>query len=492
MNKYKENKLFQAKIFLLAVLLSLVYVSHSMPQQQPPDLFRYFRVDGKPVTEIQIPDATRGEIVTFTGVWQDWLEQWKAQDLERYMPFYHSSFYSNTSRQDYEAWRAHKVRVFRPNRRVQVTFTDMIFSYQENEIRFEATQDYRAGTYNDYGKKTILWQRENGVWTIRTEDWVAMRREIVTPDIPPVEIEIPKPDTLRPIWEARVGQVPFEYINFLFRDNYDPTAPYLFVVEKVDQYAGLYKFDTATQSHNLLHTYFVSTGQNQGNKVVRGDLKTPEGLYFTTRFIPESALEERFGTGAFVLDYPNELDRVRRKTGSGIWIHGSDIEMTPFDTEGCIRFENEDILYFRNTLGISRGTPVIINNVLEWTDIPALRAEVDNIVAFIQSWKTDWENQNIDKYLAYYSSTEFVTHRQSMDYSRWAAHKQRVFSVGNRVSLTLTGFRYHYADDLLLVTFYQDYSAGSYADFGKKQLVLRRNSGDWKIIQEEWAPLNRR
>jgi murein L,D-transpeptidase YafK len=179
------------------------------------------------------------------------------------------------------------------------------------------------------------------------------------------------------------------------------------------------------------------------------------------------------------------MDRLRRKTGSGIWIHGSDEAMKHFDTEGCIRFENEYITYFREELNLTR-TPVIVNHVLEWTDVATLRAEVAKIKSLINDWKDSWEKQILAPYLDFYSQ-EFVSHNQKMDYQQWVAHKERVFALGNTVRLTLTDFNYHYADNLLLITFMQDYRAGAYRDFGKKQMILRRDGSNWKIVQEEWT-----
>jgi ketosteroid isomerase-like protein len=159
--------------------------------------------------------------------------------------------------------------------------------------------------------------------------------------------------------------------------------------------------------------------------------------------------------------------------------------MKHFDTEGCIRFENEYITYFREELNLNR-TPVIVNDVLEWTTVSALRTEVTKIKSLIDAWKESWEKQILAPYLEFYSA-DFVSHNQKMDYDRWVAHKERVFGLGNTVRLVLSDFNYHYADSLLLISFMQDYRAGSYQDFGRKQLILRRDEGSWKIIQEEWT-----
>ena len=307
------------------------------------------------------------------------------------------------------------------------------------------------------------------------------------PEDPPIVIVEPRHDPFKAVWEARTGQYPYEFINFMLAAPYGIDR-YFFIIEKKDQYAGLYQFDENFRNIELIKTYFISSGQVQGNKEVRGDLKTPEGIYYTVRFIPESNLEAKFGSGAFVLDYPNELDRLRRKTGSGIWIHGSDIEMIDFDTEGCVRFENEEITYFYEELKLRRAAAIIADEI-EWLSRSALEKEVETINKFLKDWEDSWEQQNIVSYLSFYCKDEFISHRQKFDFESWESHKRNIFNPSRSIKLNLTEFNYHYADNLLLVAFFQDYQAGSYNDFGRKQLVLRRDKeqGTWKIIQEEWV-----
>ena len=79
-----------------------------------------------------------------------------------------------------------------------------------------------------------------------------------------------------------------------------------------------------------------------------GDNKTPEGIYFTKRHIPgRKLLRSKYGGVAIPLDYPNPMDRRKRKTGYGIWVHGAGDDsriQERYATEGCIAFYNRDIL----------------------------------------------------------------------------------------------------------------------------------------------------
>jgi len=484
----------------------------------------------------EIIDQVRESIMPFIEQFNLWHRAWKAQNITAYLAFYTQDFFSRTSNQDITAWSNHKTRVFRQNDSVEVVFSHFTHFWNEDLIYIEVMQDYRANNFQNFGRKTLLWERRDSKWQIVAENWYAApvppppppdEPIVVDPpeiviDPPPIDIVVPVPDTLRPKWEARVGYVPFDFINFLFpmQQNY---GEILIIVEKANQHAATFRFSEDKREITLMEAYPISSGQAHGNKIVRGDLKTPEGLYITTRFRSEENMRStygrdalQFGTGAWVLNYPNQLDRIRRKTGSGIWIHGSDRAIVPFDTEGCVRFDNDVIDYFRDTLKLDVRTAVIINDEIDWRTVGSLDREVKAINSFLADWEDSWRNQDIEKYLAFYCGEEFITRRQRMDYTQWVNHKRRVFNPENTVNITFSDFYYYYADNLLLVTFYQDYSSGTFHSFGRKQLVLRRlhdsmGAGldvasrvptgldvaryvptmQWIIIQEEWLPATR-
>jgi len=312
-------------------------------------------------------------------------------------------------------------------------------------------------------------------------------------------------------WETRLGMVPYEYINFVFPTHYD-LDDYLILVEKDEQNAALFKFKDSISSGTseslkknafneieLLASYKISTGRAHGNKQKRGDLKTPEGLYYAQDFMSEQLLKSKYGslaaqygTGAWELWYPNELDRLRQKTGSGIWIHGTDADMIPYDSEGCVRFENDVITYFREVLNI-RKTPIIINEVFEWVNMEYLKNEVEKINDFFSAWLDSWQKQNIDEYLSFYSTEHFVSNNQKMNYARWATHKKEAFNKETFIDIKVSGLNYYYSDNMLLISFTQEYTSSSMSDVGYKQLVFERaksmEQSIWSIIQEEWNPL---
>lgn len=111
--------------------------------------------------------------------------------------------------------------------------------------------------------------------------------------------------------------------------------------------------DTITRLH-----YPSIHGENEGDKQVEGDLKTPEGVYFVRGKIQVPLDFEMYGNHAYVLNYPNPIDILRGKTGGGIWIHSKGNPIAGQRTQGCVAIDLEDIKSLDKYL--KAGTPVVI------------------------------------------------------------------------------------------------------------------------------------
>jgi hypothetical protein len=98
----------------------------------------------------------------------------------------------------------------------------------------------------------------------------------------------------------------------------------------------------------LLQKSSIALGQNPGNKVKIGDLKTPEGIFRIAGFEDASTwshdfkgdslgkIEGAYGPYFIRLDVPGQ---------KGIGIHGThdDLSIGTRASEGCIRMHNEDV-----------------------------------------------------------------------------------------------------------------------------------------------------
>ncbi|MEA1997623.1 MAG: L,D-transpeptidase family protein, partial [Gemmatimonadota bacterium] len=122
------------------------------------------------------------------------------------------------------------------------------------------------------------------------------------------------------------------------------SSSYAILVDKKRQSLDLFK--SSPQGPQLVKQYRCTTGKdNNGSKHREGDLRTPNGVYFFTGMREDETLPAKYGVRAFVMDYPNDYDRLQDKTGSGIWLHAVDddsrVEIS-YDTEGCVVVTNDD------------------------------------------------------------------------------------------------------------------------------------------------------
>ncbi len=133
-------------------------------------------------------------------------------------------------------------------------------------------------------------------------------------------------------------------------------AEVLFVVKSKP---GLYVIGEGLETIGFFH---VISGKAKGDKLRRGDLKTPEGTYFFVESIDGKELPGRYGVLAVVMDYPNPIDKLAKKTGSGIWLHGTDDPprlKRPRESKGCVVGLDDDVLRIINYIEIGR-TPIIV------------------------------------------------------------------------------------------------------------------------------------
>jgi len=232
--------------------------------------------------------------------------------------------------------------------------------------------------------------------------------------------------------------------------------------------------------------YYVTQGKLGAEKVSEGDKKTPVGVYHVTANLPKQKLADLYGSGAFPLSYPNEWDKRQGRNGSGIWLHG-----TPSDTfsrpprasDGCVVLTNQDLDVVAKNLQVGL-TPVIISNSVEWLSLDDWAKERNELNKSIDAWRADWESRDIDRYLAHYSK-RFKSGEQSFD--EFAAQKKQVNVSKEWIKLkidNLSVFRNPGKEEVVVVTFDQDYRSNNVNNQMKKRQYWLREGSQWKIIYE--------
>jgi murein L,D-transpeptidase YafK len=251
----------------------------------------------------------------------------------------------------------------------------------------------------------------------------------------------------------------------------------------------------------------MATGERHGRKLVEGDKKTPEGTYFIIgrKGRTELSVSPLYGPVAFVLNYPNEDDRNARRTGHGIWIHGSERgSLPPLHTAGCLALSNPDILELSEILGSGIATPVIIvsgtegKNHLTDVSFPNLRSERESIEktftnnqalfeTIVTDWKTAWESKDIGAYSQFYSVNTFRDGAQRWDGFR--ERKLRTFEIYSTINVDVSNIVLsELTDNSATVKFMQVYSTNLNRLENAKRLFFTKVQGEWKITRESTFP----
>jgi murein L,D-transpeptidase YafK len=232
--------------------------------------------------------------------------------------------------------------------------------------------------------------------------------------------------------------------------------------------------------------YYVSSGKNGAAKMREGDEKTPIGVYHVVASLPRQKLSDFYGSGAFPLDYPNEWDRRQGRNGHGIWLHGvpSDTySRPPRASNGCVVLSNADLEALAPDMQVGI-TPVIISEDVEWMKLDDWAQERKTFQQQLEQWRSDWESRDTDRYLSHYSRSFSA---KGEDLATWSRHKKQV-NIGKtwiKVAVrNVSMFRNPGKEDLVVVTFEQDYRSNNLSNTMRKRQYWSREDGRWRIVYE--------
>jgi murein L,D-transpeptidase YafK len=266
-----------------------------------------------------------------------------------------------------------------------------------------------------------------------------------------------------------------------------PEQKYAVVVDT--QKARLYLYRNVDGQPRFVADYYISHGKAGTDKLREGDKKTPIGVYHVTASLPRQKLTDFYGSGAFPISYPNEWDKRQGRNGHGIWLHG-----TPSDTfsrppkasDGCVVLANQDLDALAKNLQIGT-TPVIISSSIEWLSLDDWQAERSALSRSIEEWRSDWESLDIEKYLRHYSK-RFQAGSQNLD--QWSAQKRQVNAGKQWIKVgaaNISMFRNPGKEEMVVVTFDQDYRSSNLSNVMKKRQYWMKEDGAWKIVYEGGA-----
>ncbi|WP_341902980.1 L,D-transpeptidase [Polaromonas sp. YR568] len=246
----------------------------------------------------------------------------------------------------------------------------------------------------------------------------------------------------------------------------------------------LYLFENTATGLKLVADYYISVGKLGTEKAVEGDQRTPLGVYFITSNLNPRSLKDFYGAGALPINYPNQLDLKRGKTGSGIWLHGTPPEQfsrAPQASDGCVVLANPDLERIIRTVEV-RSTPVVISQSLKWVPPQSLKAEVQSFEEALKGWHTTKSSGDIRKLTAWYTP-DFTSYGKT--FAQWTPTLQsELKQVGNRGTQIkdVSYLRWTDTADTMVVTF-GEVAKGARTGLTKRQYWVRQGT-QWKIFFE--------
>lgn len=246
----------------------------------------------------------------------------------------------------------------------------------------------------------------------------------------------------------------------------------------------LYLFEHTAAGMKLLADYYISVGKLGIEKNTEGDLRTPLGVYFITSNLNPRSLKDFYGSGALPVNYPNQLDVKRGKTGGGIWLHGTppaQYSRAPLATDGCVVLSNPDLELIIRTVEI-RTTPVVIAQSLKWLAPQTVKAESKTFEDALNGWHAAKSSGDITRVTSWYMP-DFTSNGKTL--SEWMPElRAEMDKLGGReVQLKDVSYlRWTDAADTMVVTF-GELAKGARTGRVKRQYWSRLGN-QWKIFYE--------
>ena len=282
------------------------------------------------------------------------------------------------------------------------------------------------------------------------------------------------------ISKSLLGKLP----SALIKPNKD--HPYIVFADLGLSRVFLFKQDSEGVLSRV-HDFYASGGKKGTRKQVRGDQRTPLGVYEITSRLTDAELDDKYGPVAFPINYPNSWDQLQKRTGDGIWLHGvtsATYSRPPQDSDGCVALPNADLRILEPYLKI--GAPVIFGENETWVEPNQQQFKKTELLKSIELWRQDWESLNSDRYLSHYAQ-EF--NNQKHNFKTWTAYKRAVNAGKSYIQVVIDDpviYGYPGEQDMVQVDFVQHYVSNNYrGKVHKQQYWKKQANGEWQITYEK-------
>lgn len=238
---------------------------------------------------------------------------------------------------------------------------------------------------------------------------------------------------------------------------------------------------------DIVQTFRATMGQKVGDKLLEGDLKTPEGIYDFLFLKRPPQLGKKFGPLAIYVNYPNSMDKSGAKTGFDIMVHGTDDPARlekQYDSLGCVVLDNENVKIVSENVEMKQTKIVITKDFSKLQGTP----RIERAKAFFDKWLKAWSGKDITTYVESYADEYRVDGMNRMAFMKY---KDALNKKYDTINVTASDVRFYFHEKYDLVTFTQHYSstfAGGVPAFNgtsKKNLYLQERNGEYRIVMEE-------
>ncbi len=215
--------------------------------------------------------------------------------------------------------------------------------------------------------------------------------------------------------------------------------------------------------------------------------RIPSGIYFPKSRLEGETLPNGFYPMAIRLSCSGPVEDGRTIDKAGVFMGGYPgkyASSSPVNG-GNIVLEAADMVEISSFLVMHR-TPVIICDRVSSIDDSTAKLLTDEIMEFINRWRSAWCSKNWEEYIQCYSD-DFNPRRGSR--AVWEKAKRNSFKFAEKIDVVIGNIQILRADKYYLAEFEQDFSTYNYYDFGLKRLYLVKEDDRWRIIAEDWLEI---
>ena len=184
----------------------------------------------------------------------------------------------------------------------------------------------------------------------------------------------------------------------------------------------------------------------------------------------ESDIIARLGQGYMVKKMDKKGDWIFADSGEGFkgWIYYDLLEDTTED----------EYKSWKNNPNISSVIGLIRKDL---DDAGNLQTEKIKIEQLLRSWKTAWEEKDIDKYMAFYSKA-FT--KSTFNWEGYKEYKKNIFNRPGTISIEIKNIKITWDSFFIVASFNQKYQSDTVNSSTQKIIHFQQEKEGWKIVKE--------